>query len=66
MKIMCTYYLNFALLGLLVFTPKASFAETPHAYDDAWWEAQYAKIYDTPECRDIILGTEKSERWIAS
>ena len=27
-------------------------------YDDAWWAAQYDKIYDTPHCQEIITNID--------
>ncbi|MBL4613755.1 MAG: hypothetical protein JKY27_02615 [Magnetovibrio sp.] len=59
MKKLRAAYSICTLLAVLAFYPKELFAETVHAYDDAWWEAQYERIYDTPKCREIISNTEK-------
>jgi len=37
----------------------SSWARERLVYDDAWWDAQYAKIYDTPACQDAIPSMEK-------
>ena len=34
-------------------------AEAAVDYNDAWWEEQYGKIYDTQYCREIITNMEK-------
>jgi len=47
------------VLSLLMLGSTPSWAGERLVYDEAWWEAQYAKIYDTPQCQEIITNIEK-------
>lgn len=48
-----------ALLGALACHATPSLADAPLAYDEAWWQTQYAKLYDKPECQALIPTIEK-------
>ncbi len=47
------------LLGALACHAAPSLADTLLAYDEVWWQAQYTKLYDKPECQEFIPAIEK-------
>ena len=50
-------------LSLLTLGSPSSWAREKLIYDDAWWENQYKKIYDTPQCQHIIPNIDRIRKY---